>query len=147
MSKRILIILCSIFFTPALIWFSAQVVSGSDDDHTERSGFLLPQKHSTNLTREQLRGKELYQYYCALCHGRTGKGDGFNSFNMSVPPADHTDATVMSTLSDAQIHQVIKEGGSSLGRSPMMPPWGRVISDSEINTLVAYIRTLVTSGK
>ncbi len=147
MSKRILIIICSVFFTPMLIWLSAQTVLGSDEEHAETSGFLFPQKHSTNLNREQQRGEQMYQYYCALCHGKTGKGNGFNSFNMSVPPANHTDAVVMATLSDTQIHQVIKEGGPSLGRSPMMPPWGKVINDSEINSLVAFIRTLVKPEK
>ncbi len=145
MSKRILIIICGVFFTPMLIWLSAQTALGSDEEHTETAAFLFPQKHSTNLNREQQQGKELYEYYCALCHGKTGKGNGFNSFSMSVPPANHTDATVMATLSDTQIYQVIKEGGTSLGRSPMMPPWGRVINDSEISSLVTFIRTLVTS--
>jgi mono/diheme cytochrome c family protein len=53
----------------------------------------------------------------------------------------------MGTLSDAQIHRMIKEGGGALGRSPQMPPWGKVLSDREIANVTAFIRTLAVTAK
>jgi mono/diheme cytochrome c family protein len=124
------------------------LLMGCAEEHlSEQSGFVLPQKHLTSLTREEQRGKVLYEYYCALCHGKTGEGDGFNSFTMSTPPARHADAILMGTLSDTQIQLVIREGGSALGRSPQMPPWGGVLTDQEISDLTVFIRTLAKPGR
>jgi mono/diheme cytochrome c family protein len=137
MGFRFILILCGIVLFPMLL------LMGCAEEHLpEQSGFVLPQKHMTSLTREEQHGKVLYEYYCVLCHGMTGEGDGFNSFSLSTPPARHADATFMGTLSDTQIQLVIREGGSALGRSPQMPPWGRVLTDQEISDMTAFIRTL-----
>ncbi len=142
MGFRFILILCGVLLFPMLL------LMGCAEEHlSEQSGFVLPQKHLTSLTREEQRGKVLYEYYCALCHGKTGEGDGFNSFNMSTPPARHTDAILMGTLSDTQIQLVIREGGSALGRSPQMPPWGGVLTDQEISDLTVFIRTLAKPGR
>jgi cytochrome c oxidase cbb3-type subunit 3 len=141
MGFRFILILCGVLLFPMLL------LMGCAEEHlSEQSGFVLPQKHLTSLTREEQRGKVLYEYYCTLCHGKTGEGDGFNSFNMSTPPARHADAILMGTLSDTQIQLVIREGGSALGRSPQMPPWGRVLTDQEISDLTVFIRTLAKPG-
>jgi mono/diheme cytochrome c family protein len=42
---------------------------------------------------------------------------------------------------------VIKEGGVSVEKSALMAPWGGQIDDQGIWNMVAYIRTLVKSGK
>ncbi len=123
-----------------------QASGDSDGPASGRSGFVLPRKHETSLTREERRGKGLYEYYCALCHGKTGNADGFNSYNLNPPPAKHTDTTLMATLSDAQIQKIIREGGASMGRSPQMPPWGNVLTEREIADITAFIRTLPSSG-
>ena len=36
-------------------------------------------------------GQEIYEQYCALCHGPQGKGDGSLSANLDPKPRDHTD--------------------------------------------------------
>ena len=142
MGFRFILILCGV------VLFSMLLLMGCAEEHLpEQSGFVLPQKHMTSLTREEQHGKVLYEYYCVLCHGKTGEGDGFNSFNLSTPPARHADATFMGTLSDTQIQLVIREGGSVLGRSPQMPPWGRVLTDQEISNMTAFIRTLAQPGE
>ncbi|MDP6625374.1 MAG: cytochrome c [Nitrospinota bacterium] len=126
-----------------VLLFFITVMSGCSEEHlSKQSEFALPQKHKTSLTREEKHGKELYEYYCALCHGTTGEGDGVHSFNLKTPPAKHTDATHMAALSDAQIRKVIKEGGSTFDRSPQMPRWGGVLTDKEVSNLTAFIRTL-----
>ena len=83
-----------------------------------------------------------YRTYCWQCHGMTGKGNGINVRDMSVNPRDHTDGTNMRGLSDARIFKAIKEGGSAVTSSVLMPAWASVLSDQEIQDLVAYLREL-----
>lgn len=87
-------------------------------------------------------GKDLYNTYCAQCHGMEGNGMGVNVRDMSVQPRDHTDAEAMSSRSDADLFKVIKEGGQAINKSVLMPPWGDALSDEEINRLVKYLRVL-----
>jgi cytochrome c oxidase cbb3-type subunit 3 len=83
-----------------------------------------------------------YRTYCTQCHGRNGDGKGVNIRDMSVQPRDHTDAKAMSGRSDETIFKVIKEGGPSIDKSVLMPPWGDTFSDEEIRDLVAHLRGL-----
>lgn len=121
--------------------------SGPDNASKRGKAFALPRKHDSGLSREARLGKVHYEYYCALCHGKTGDSDGFNAYNLRTPPTRHTDPILMGTLSDTQIQRIIKEGGGALGRSPQMPPWGGVLSDREIADVTAFIRTLVPPAK
>jgi len=83
-----------------------------------------------------------YRTYCTQCHGVDGNGKGINIRDMSVQPRDHTDAKAMSGRSDDAIFKVIKEGGPSIDKSVLMPPWGGTFSDEEIRDLVAHLRKL-----
>jgi cytochrome c oxidase cbb3-type subunit III len=87
-------------------------------------------------------GKKLYGQYCALCHGQSGKGDGPGAANLNPKPRDHTDKEYMSKLSDDDLLKVIKNGGASIGKSPLMPPWGGALKDDQIKDVIAYVRTL-----
>ncbi len=89
--------------------------NASNEANSEKPEFALPQKHKTTLTRSEQQGRDLYIYYCALCHGKTGKGDGFNAYNMKTAPAKHSDQKRMSSLSDKQIQTIIRKGGPGLG--------------------------------
>jgi len=120
---------------------------GADNAAMRRKEFVLPRKHDTGLSREAKRGRNLYVYYCALCHGKQGDADGFNATNLKTPPTRHTDPILMGTLSDAQVQRIIKEGGQALGRSPQMPPWGGVLKSQEIADLAVFIRTLAVPAK
>lgn len=83
-----------------------------------------------------------YKTYCVQCHGMKGNGSGVNIRDMSVQPRDHTDAKAMSGRSDDTLFKVIKEGGPSIDKSILMPPWGDTFSDEEIKDLVQHLRML-----
>ncbi len=83
-----------------------------------------------------------YRTYCMQCHGMDGNGKGVNIRDMSVQPRDHTDAKAMSARSDDTLFKVIKEGGPSIDKSVLMPPWGDTLSDEEIKDMVQHLRTL-----
>jgi len=87
-------------------------------------------------------GKHLFRHYCAVCHGVTGKGDGINADHLGdVHPADLTSESI-DKLDDEEIYEVIDGGGAAVDISYYMPPWGAVFSENQINSIVAYIRTL-----
>jgi len=83
-----------------------------------------------------------YKTYCVQCHGMAGNGKGVNVRDMSVNPRDHTDAKAMSGRSDEALFKVIKEGGTSISKSILMPPWAATFSDEEIQDLVQHLRIL-----
>lgn len=87
-------------------------------------------------------GADLYHVYCAQCHGVHGNGMGINIYDMSVQPRDHTDPKEMSARSDDLLFKAVKEGGQSINKSVLMPPWDSVLSDDEIHRLVDYMREL-----
>jgi mono/diheme cytochrome c family protein len=121
---------------------TGQMPQSSPQGEVKQPGFVLPQKHQSRLTPAEQRGRALYEYYCYLCHGKTGKADDFNSYSLTSSPAKFADAAFMATLSDNQMRTVIKGGGSSLGLSPQMPTWGGVLTDKQVDDVIAFIRTL-----
>jgi mono/diheme cytochrome c family protein len=131
------------------IWCSLLVLSGQNgqgsqivsEDRSASSGFVLPQTPKSALTPAEQKGQALYEYYCAICHGKTGKGDGFNSYNLTKSPRNFTDRARMAALSDSQIEKAILEGGAALGLSRQMQAWGGVLTEKEASDLTAFIRT------
>ncbi len=93
------------------------------------------------------KGKAKYQEVCGVCHGQSGKGDGPTAAALPVKPRDHTDADYMGKLTDKQIFDTIKLGGEAVGKSPIMPKWGGLLTDQQIEDLLAYIRSLHGSSK
>jgi cytochrome c oxidase cbb3-type subunit III len=83
-----------------------------------------------------------YKAYCVQCHGSEGTGKGVNTRDMSVVPRDHTDAKSMSGRSDETLFKAIKDGGPSIDKSILMPPWRSTLSDEEIKDLVQHLRML-----
>ena len=86
------------------------------------------------------KGREKYNQICASCHGPSGKGDGPAAAALDPKPRDLSDAKYVSTISDEQIFKTVKEGGAAVGKSPLMPAWGGVLSDNDIWNVIAYLR-------
>ncbi len=83
-----------------------------------------------------------YRTYCVQCHGLEGNGKGINVADMSTQPRDHTDAKEMSARTDEELFKVIREGGQSINKSVLMPPWSSILTDEEINDLVKHLHKL-----
>lgn len=99
---------------------------------------LAPPATAGNLAQ----GKQLYQQFCASCHGEMGKGDGPAAAVLTPKPKDLTDKGYMGTKSDEQLFKVVKEGGVAGGLSPLMPPWATSLTDDQIRDVIAYLRSL-----
>ena len=94
------------------------------------------------------KGKVLFETNCASCHGTSGKGDGPVGAALQPPPRDFTKAEFKfdtdkdgKTGTDADLMNIVKNGAAAYGGSPLMAPWGH-LSDSDIQNVVAYVRTL-----
>lgn len=90
----------------------------------------------------EIKAPEKYTIFCAACHGPTGKGDGPAAAALNPKPRKFSDGTYMNGRTDAQLINVIKNGGQPEKLSPLMTAFGNVLSDKEIKGIVAYIRSL-----
>jgi mono/diheme cytochrome c family protein len=89
-------------------------------------------------------GATLYVANCATCHGARGAGDGPAAAALVPKPARHDDGSYMNALGNEHLFKVVKEGGPAVGKSPLMAPWGGMLSDAQIWDIVAFVRTLAT---
>ena len=85
------------------------------------------------LPYELRLGRSVFQHYCLTCHGETGGGDGFNAFSIDPHPPDLSDPLFQKAKSDADLADAIRRGGSGVGLSPLMPPWGRTLTPDQID--------------
>ena len=93
--------------------------------------------------------KEIYDYYCAQCHGITGQGDGVNITKaFPVKPRSFANAKEMEQLTDAELRNAILKGGPGVGKSPYMPPWDKTLNEADVEALIGYLRKLCScTGK
>jgi cytochrome c oxidase cbb3-type subunit 3 len=109
------------------------------------------QARSSAEAPSSYEGRLLFTSYCSLCHGSDGKGRGPLAMAMKVEPADLT--VTVRTRSDLVLRRIISGEGRQLisGRdrhnliSDAMPEWKDVLSDREIESVIAYLRFLSAS--
>ncbi len=87
-------------------------------------------------------GEPLYERYCAACHGINGRGNGPAAAALRPQPIDMTEPVWQQGVSDDYLRRIIRDGGTAVGRSPQMAPWGFALDDQGLDDMVAYIRTL-----
>lgn len=84
-------------------------------------------------------GEDLYNHYCALCHGAEGLGDGRMARVIRDPPPFNL---TRSRVPAGYIKLIVRQGGAALMRSERMPPFGEELSDSELDVLVEHLEAL-----
>ncbi len=89
-------------------------------------------------------GSELYARYCAPCHGATGLGDGRYIASGLKPAPSNLTKKGPDALPPDQIASWIRDGSAASGRSDLCPPWGKTMSEHEINILGDFVRRLHT---
>ena len=94
-------------------------------------------------------GEELYAINCSACHGETGRGDGVmvrdlpaldpdSMKHAATRPPDFSDPRVLLGAQPVLLQGKIVRGGMGTH----MPYWGPVLTDEEIDALIAYFYTL-----
>ena len=97
--------------------------------------------YPSELPGSAIAGQVIYAPRCAMCHGATGRGDGYVAESLtSAKPADFTQDTLIARRDWTTLFQRIREGGE--GRHTTMPPWGMLFTDAEMWDLVAFIASL-----
>ncbi len=88
------------------------------------------------------KAERLWKGKCASCHGADGKGQTDQGGKMGV--ADYTDAAWQKGHTDAAIKDAITKGvkREKNGKKQEMDPFGEKLDAAQIDSLVAYIRTL-----
>ncbi len=88
-------------------------------------------------TAESLaKGKKLYGYDCAMCHGKDGDGKGDMSSDMKNV-TDFTNPDALKNRTDGELFYIIRKG-----KGDDMPPEGDRAKDDDIWNMVNYIRSL-----
>src|ERR1051325_11128600 len=82
-------------------------------------------------------GKQLYQRYCASCHGANGEGGSGNDLIPAAP--DLTDKEWKHGSTDGEIFAVIKNGAPP---DLNMVPFADQIKDADIWNVVNFIRSI-----
>jgi len=96
------------------------------------------------------RGKEGFIAYCAMCHGDGGNGDGDAAAAIlkrsGVTVARLNDRELVGELSEAQVRDIIANGGSHTGRSNLMPAWGEKLDPGVIADIASFVKVLADSN-
>lgn len=107
------------------------------------------------------RTRAIFEENCIPCHGPHGRGDGrMASKRQPAPPkfvsaiqpapADITDPLFMNRFSDEFLFTLIRKGwigAIESGRFTTMGPFGDVLSDEDIWSVVGYIGVTFVNGK
>lgn len=80
-------------------------------------------------------GNQIFQQLCAVCHGKSGAGDGITAAALEPKPANLKDSLIQDQ-SEGALFWKIREG------RPPMPGFKSQLSDKQMWAVVAYIKSL-----
>jgi mono/diheme cytochrome c family protein len=99
-------------------------------------------------------GSEMFNSYCAACHGKDAKGDGPAASALKVSPANLTELAKKNNGKFPADHvaNILRKGVTGAHGSPDMPVWGPLFSQvsgrdeavvqMRISNLIHYLETL-----
>jgi mono/diheme cytochrome c family protein len=94
------------------------------------------------LSYRQAQGKRIFYAQCVWCHADSTPAGPSNRSNLMPVPPLLNDGSVLNSESDEYLQNIITLGGSAMGKSPMMPPYGRVLTPEEIRSVISFTRVI-----
>ena len=94
------------------------------------------------LGYQAAQGKRIFYTQCVWCHADATPAGPSNRSNVSPTPPLMNDGATLNKETDATLRNAIALGGSALGKSAMMPPYGRMLSAEEIRSVIAFTRAI-----
>jgi len=98
---------------------------------------------ATNRADGALRAeaRAVYAGRCVPCHGASGRGDGPAGGALTPHPRNFTDKAWQATVNATYIEKVISNGGSAVGKSPLMPAQADLANNPGLlHALALYIQ-------
>ena len=117
---------------------SPDAAFGAYDTEPNWNGSGQPVK----LGYQESQGKRVFYQYCVWCHADATPAGPSNRSNLIPVPPLMNDGEKLNGESDEYMENIITLGGSALGKSAMMPPYGKTLSPSEIAAVIAFTRAL-----
>lgn len=104
--------------------------------------------------------REIFDAACAVCHGKEGRGDGERASTIQPAPKyfvsdaqpspmNLTDPQLMARFNDDFLFALIKKGKTGSieeEKFDTMQPFGQVLSDKEIWSVIRYIREIFVNS-
>jgi mono/diheme cytochrome c family protein len=94
------------------------------------------------LNYQQAQGKRMFYQYCVWCHADATPAGPSNRSNLNPAPPLANDGAVFNPLSDEFMRNTITLGGSAVGKSALMPSWGKTLSQDDIDAVIAFYRAI-----
>jgi mono/diheme cytochrome c family protein len=94
------------------------------------------------LGYQEAQGKRVFYQYCVWCHADATPAGPSNRNNVTPVPPLMNDGEKLNGVSDAVLQNFITQGGSALGKSAMMPPYGKTLSPAEIEAVISFTRAI-----
>ncbi len=94
------------------------------------------------LGYQESQGKRVFYQYCVWCHADATPAGPSNRSNVTPVPPLMNDGEKLNGESDEYMQNIITLGGSALGKSAMMPPYGKTLSPEEIKAVIAFTRSI-----
>jgi mono/diheme cytochrome c family protein len=94
------------------------------------------------LSYQQAQGKRIFYQQCVWCHADSTPAGPSNRSNLTPVPPLLNDGATLNPESDEFMQNIIALGSSALGKSAMMPPYGKMLSGEEIRSVIAFTRAV-----
>jgi mono/diheme cytochrome c family protein len=95
-----------------------------------------------NLGYQESQGQHVFYQYCVWCHAdATPAGPSNRSSVIPIPPLMN-DGEKLNGRSDEYMQNIITLGGIALGKSAMMPAYGKTLRPEEIAAVIAFTRAI-----
>lgn len=96
----------------------------------------------TKLGYQESQGKRIFYQYCVWCHADASPAGPSNRSNVTPTPPLMNDGEKLNGESDEFMQNIITLGGSALGKSAMMPPYGKTLTPDEVKAVIAFTRAI-----
>jgi len=103
------------------------------------AGLLLPMDATASDLEKR---RAVYETRCAPCHGSGGTGDGPAAAAITPKPRNFRDAQFWKGRTREQLRLVVKQGRPGT----LMAPFEGVLSEAEIDDVVAYLESFRPAG-
>ncbi len=94
------------------------------------------------LGYQETQGKRVFYQYCVWCHADASPAGPSNRSNLTPVPTLLNDGSVLNAQSDEYLQNIITLGGGAMGKSAMMPPYGKTLTPDEIRSVIAFTRAI-----